>query len=288
MKMLARLGMAMGIARRFVAGTTLTEAIDVVRELNRKKLEVTLDVLGENVSTIEEVTKARKSYEDVLRAIKKHKLRSHISIKLTMLGLDLGEDIAYTQTAKLLLLAKKLGIFVRIDMEGSLYTQKTLNVFYRLREKYPNVGIVLQAYLRRTDDDVNKVIAKQAPVRLVKGAYKEPASVAFELKEEVNENYRRQLEKLLLKGYHVAIATHDTQIIAHAKVFIKKHRIPSTRYEFQMLYGIRRDLQLQLVKEGYKMRVYVPFGEQYIPYFMRRLRERKENVYFVLENLLKN
>lgn len=274
-------------AKRFVAGEELSEAVPKIRELNEKGIMVTFDHLGENVASEEMAVKAADSYLEILDVIQREKLNSNVSIKLTQMGLDLGDEFCLQNVERIVKKAREMNNFVRIDMEGSAYTQRTLDIAYKLFEKYQNVGVVIQAMLLRSEGDIKELNKRGIRVRLCKGAYKEPESVAFQKKEQVNENYVKLMKMLLLEGNYPAIATHDEKIINECKRFVQENKIENSRFEFQMLYGIRRDLQVSLVKEGYNMRVYVPYGKQWFPYFYRRLRERKENVFFVLKNIFK-
>lgn len=275
-------GIARNLALRFVAGDTFDDAIAVVRDLNARGMLVTLDALGENVATEAEASAARDQYLSMLDGIVAAKVRSSISLKLTMLGLDISEDLCRANLRPVLERARERDTFVRIDMEGSKYTRTTLEIFYDEQAEFgDHVGIVLQAYLYRTDRDVQEAIERQARVRLVKGAYAEPAAIAYPRKSSVDAAYRRQMEALLENGRHVAIATHDQAIIEEARRFVQRVQVPRERFEFQMLYGVRRDLQEQLASEGYTVRVYVPFGKQWYPYFMRRMAERPANLLFV-------
>lgn len=276
------------MTRRFVAGEKLDEAITAMAELNTKGIKGSLDLLGENVHSEAEARAAGAEYQTILDRIAERGLDTNVSLKLTQMGLDLGDDLCFEVTAGVLETAKKYNNFVRLDMEGSAYTQKTLDMFKRLHATYGNtVGIVLQAYLRRTADDIEDMIKLGARVRFCKGAYLEPPDVAFEEKSEVDANYVRCMERLLESGFYPGLATHDQDIIAHAKRFVAEKGIAKDRFEFQMLYGIRRDLQEALVQEGFNMRCYVPFGTQWYPYFMRRLAERPANIWFILHNAMK-
>ncbi|MCX7945008.1 MAG: proline dehydrogenase family protein [Deltaproteobacteria bacterium] len=274
-------------ARRFVAGEELSEAIPSIKRLNDKGIMTTIDHLGENVTSEEIARAAADSYLEILDIIEREKLNSNVSLKLTQMGLDLGDDFCFSNVERIVEKAYKLNNFVRIDMEGSKYTQRTLDISYRLFEKYGNVGVVIQSMLLRSEDDIKELNKRGIRVRLCKGAYKEPEAIAFQKKEQVNENYIKLMKMLLTEGKYPAIATHDEKIINECKRFVKENKIDSSRFEFQMLYGIRRDLQVSLVKEGYRMRVYVPYGKEWFPYFYRRLRERKENVFFVLRNFFR-
>ncbi len=274
-------------AKRFVAGEELSEAIPAIKALNEKGIMVTFDHLGENVTTEEMAKSAADTYLDLLDVIKKEGLNSNVSVKLTQMGLDLEDEFCLNNVERIVKKAQELNNFVRIDMEGSAYTQRTLDITYKLFEKYQNVGVVIQAMLLRSEEDVKELNKRGIRVRLCKGAYKEPASVAYQKKEQVNENYLKLMKILLTEGKYPGIATHDEKIIEECKRYISENKIESSRFEFQMLYGIRRDLQLQLVKEGFNMRVYVPYGKEWFPYFYRRLRERKENLFFVMKNFFK-
>ncbi|MDI3341676.1 MAG: proline dehydrogenase family protein [Sphaerobacter sp.] len=281
-------GVSKGFALRFVAGETLDEAIAVTSELNAAGLSATLDLLGENVTSEEDARAATEAYCEILDRIAASGVNSNISIKLTMLGLDISDELARCNTATVVERARAHGNFVRIDMESSAYTQRTLDIAYDLHAAYPGtVGIVLQSYLYRTDRDVRDAIERGIRVRLVKGAYAESDMVAYPSKKEVDAAYRRQMEALLEGGNYPAFATHDEKMIAAAKEYARRHGIGPERFEFQMLYGIRRDLQLRLVREGYNVRVYVPYGTQWYPYLTRRLAERPANLLFVIRNLLK-
>jgi proline dehydrogenase len=272
---------------RFVAGEQLDDAITAVTKLRRLGITATLDQLGENVATVEEATSASTEYVGILERMATEGLEPNISIKLTMLGLDLGEETAYNNLTPILETAKQLGGFVRIDMEGSAYVEPTLRLFEAAHDRFPTeVGIVIQAYLHRARHDVERMIARRARVRLVKGAYAEPEHVALQGRSEVDDNFRRLTELLLEQGAYPAIATHDPALIEQAKQYTSAHRIPHDQFEFQMLYGVRRDAQVALVADGYRMRVYVPFGTEWYPYFTRRIAERPANALFVLRQLV--
>lgn len=278
-----------GMAWRFVAGETRDGALDVVRDLNRRGIRATLDYLGENVTSREEASAAADEAIAELRAIAAAGVDANISIKLTQLGLDLGDDFCREQVYRVLTVARELGNFVRIDMEGSRYTQRTLDLVGDLRREFAadTVGTVLQSALRRTQRDVEAQIAAGSRVRLVKGAYNEPPAVAFPKKADVDRAYRIAMELLLARGYYPALATHDERLIGRAQGFAAAEGIAESRFEFQMLYGVRRDVQERLAAEGYNVRCYVPYGTQWYPYFMRRLAERPANLLFILGNLLK-
>ncbi|HEX3721907.1 MAG TPA: proline dehydrogenase family protein, partial [Nitrolancea sp.] len=267
-QMVSRNGISKGFALRFVAGETFDEALEIVRELNASGLSVTLDALGENVRGQAEAEAASAQYLTMLDGIAAAGVNSTMSLKLTMLGLDISDDICRANLRPVLERARDLDTFVRIDMEGSPYTRRTLDIFYEFHQEFGDrVGIVLQSYLYRTGRDIERAIEQKARVRLVKGAYAEPPAVAYPRKETVDAAYRREMNLLLEHGNYPAIATHDEAMIEAARDFVASHRIPNERFEFQMLYGIRRDLQDQLVKAGYNVRVYVPFGRQWYPYF---------------------
>ncbi len=277
------------LASRFVAGETLDSAVGVVRALNAKGVTTSLDLLGESVRTEAEARAAADTAMSMLDRIATDKLQSNISVKLTQLGLDLGDDFCAENTRRLLEKAKATGSFVRVDMEASAYTQRTLDLvekqlFPQYREQ---VGTVVQSYLFRTDADIDRLIGEGVRVRLCKGAYKEPASVAYPDKKDVDASYARNMEKLLERGNYPGIATHDEQLIARARRFVEQKGIARDRFEFQMLHGVRRDLQDMLIRDGYRLRVYVPFGTQWYPYLMRRLAERPANIAFILGNVVK-
>ena len=278
-----------GATRRFVAGETLAEPLGAIRELNAAGCLATLDPLGENTASEAEARAAAAEALKALEGITREGLKANVSIKLTQMGLDLGDDLCEDIAAGLVGKAKELGTFVRVDMEGSAYTERTIGIFERLRRRFDNVGIVLQAYLRRTLDDVRRLAAQGTNVRLCKGAYLEPEAVAFPTMGEGDRNYLACSEILLTdgslaKGTRPCFATHDPAMVDGVKDIARKHGVAKDRFEMQMLYGIRRDLQMALVKEGFMMRVYVPYGPQWYPYFMRRLAERPANLGFILRN----
>jgi len=280
---------AKSFANRFVAGETVDTALAAVTRLNARGITASLDLLGESVHNEAEARAAGEAYISMLDRIHKQKADANVSVKLTAMGLDISEDLCVANMQKILQRARDCASFVRIDMESSEYTQRTLDLFeQRLYPAYrENVGIVLQSYLYRTFADVERAISMKARVRLCKGAYKEPETVAFPDKKDVDANYVRCMHELMLKGNYPGIATHDEAIIREAKRFAKANDVAPDRYEFQMLYGVRRDLQDRLVREGYRMRVYVPFGTQWYPYLMRRLAERPANVAFLTGNVFK-
>jgi proline dehydrogenase len=272
-------------ARRFIAGETIEEAIEVARDLERRGLMHTLDYLGESVGSLAEAEAATRNYLRVVKAITQAGIIRNLSLKLTQLGLDVDRASAIDNLRKILEHAD--GFFIRIDMESSAYTQVTLDIFDILWEQgYRNIGVVLQADLHRTEADETRVTALGARVRLVKGAYREPKTVAYQKKADVDEQYAKLLRRLLERGHYPAIATHDVRMIEVARSHAKALGLSSDAFEFQMLYGIRRDLQSSLLREGYRVRIYVPFGRQWFPYFMRRLGERPANIGFVLRAVM--
>ena len=281
--------LARRMASRFVAGETIDEALGAVRALNARGITASLDLLGESVHREAEACATAQAYLDILDRIHANKVDANVSIKLTAMGLDVSEELCVANMQMVLERAQQYDSFVRLDMESSHYTDRTLHMFeHRLYPSYPkNVGIVLQSYLRRTAADVEFANRLGCRVRICKGAYQEPASVAFPDKRDVDESYVRCMHSLMTDGNYPGIATHDERIIADAKRFAAEKGIESHRYEFQMLYGVRRDLQERLVREGYRMRVYVPFGTQWYPYLMRRLAERPANVAFMTGNVVK-
>jgi proline dehydrogenase len=277
------------VARRFVAGETIEQITDPVRALNAQGITASLDYLGESVTNEQEVAAVLDTYIRLFQHIRAQDLNANVSVKLTALGLDIDQEKCYCNMLRLLEAAGPEQ-FVRIDMESSEYTQRTLDLFYRLwegAEPHKNVGVVIQSYLYRSAQDIEKLIADGVRVRLCKGAYKEPDTVAFPDKADVDANYIRRMYRLLEEGNYPGIATHDAHIIEAAKKFATEKQISPDRFEFQMLYGIRRDLQMQLVREGYRMRVYIPFGTHWYPYLMRRLAERPANLWFVAKNILR-
>jgi proline dehydrogenase len=282
-------GMAKAFASRFVAGETLDSALAAIRKLNSKGITASLDLLGESVTNETEARESAGQYTKILDRISESRIDANVSLKLTAMGLDIDQELCIANIQNILDRARELKTFVRIDMEGSDYTQKTLDIFYnRLYPSYRgNVGIVVQSYLYRTFSDVEQANAAGARVRLCKGAYKEPATVAYQDKKDVDDSYLRCMRSLLLDGHYPGIATHDERIIRETKRFANDNSIESDRFEFQMLYGVRRDLQDKLVREGFRLRVYVPFGTHWYPYLMRRLAERPANVAFIAGNVLK-
>ena len=275
------------VAKRFVSGQTIQEAISAVRHLNAFGILTTLDVLGENVSTRPAAEAAVAAYLEALDWIQREGLSSNVSLKLTQMGLDIDRDYCLDNVARICERAAAGKNFVRIDMEGSAYTERTLNLFYDLFRKHQNVGVVIQAYLHRSEQDVRKLIELGARVRLCKGAYKEPPGLAVQTLAAVRQNFMSLASLLLKQGTHPAIATHDDVLLSWTRNYIAQHELPKDGFEFQMLYGVRSHSQRQLAEQGYPMRVYVPFGTHWLPYFYRRIRERKENVAFVLKHLFR-
>jgi proline dehydrogenase len=275
-------------ARRFVAGEQVGDAIAAAQVLEQNGLAVTLDLLGESVSSTEAATEATRAYLATIQEIERGGISRNISLKLTQLGLGVDRATSVDNLRRVLDAAGKHGFFVRIDMENSPYTAQTLETFETTWGiGYRNVGVVLQSYLRRSMDDARRMIALGVPVRLVKGAYREPRSVAFQRKSEVDVAYVSLMQVLMREGKMPAIATHDIKMIEATREFASAHGIGKDHFEFQMLYGIRRDLQSQLANQGYRVRIYVPFGREWYPYFMRRLGERPANASFVLKSLMR-
>jgi proline dehydrogenase len=282
-----RYGMTLG-ASRFVAGETLDQAVDAIRRLNQDGFKCNATELGEAVATEADAARAVADYEVLLRRLASEGLRANAALKLTLLGQDIDQQLAESNLAHLLDLARELGLFIRIDMEDSAHVQATLDTYRHLRELgYDNVGCVLQAYLYRSYQDLEQLLPLNPNLRLVKGAYLEPAQVAFPRKREVDRNYLRMMELALSGGGYTALATHDPDIIEESVTFALRQRIPKDRFEFQMLYGVRPDLQRQLVSRGYTVLVAVSYGTHWYPFFMRRLAERPANVLFLARNLVR-
>jgi proline dehydrogenase len=282
-------GFARKMASRFVAGETIATALAAVEQLNAKGITASLDLLGESVSSEAEARDTGRQYLEILDRIAQKRLQANVSVKLTALGQDISDQLGLEVVRQVLERAKQYKSFVRLDMESSGYTDRTLDTFeHRLYPDFPeNVGVVLQSSLRRTLADVERANRQQCRVRNCKGAYLEPETVAFPDKADVDRNYVEAMHRLMEHGNYPGIATHDEVIITDAKRFAKERGIASDRFEFQMLYGVRRDLQEQIVKEGYRLRVYVPFGSQWYPYLMRRLAERPANIAFMAGNIVK-
>jgi proline dehydrogenase len=275
-------------ARRFIAGETIDEALAAARQVEAQGLTQTLDYLGEAVANREAAAAATAAYLDVVDRVMQAGIGRNLSIKLTQLGLAIDRAITKDNLKRILDAATPAGFFVRIDMENSPYTDATLDLFEEVwREGYHEVGVVLQSALHRSEQDLQRMNRLGARVRLVKGAYKEPADIAYQSKADVDAAFLRMMRALLIEGAYPAIASHDPSMIEDARAFVRERAIAPDRFEFQMLYGIRRDLQTALAADGYRMRVYIPFGREWFPYFMRRLGERPANVLFVLNSLMK-
>ena len=285
----ARFSFFKKLTSRFVAGETLDEVIPYIRELNRENCTASFDNLNESVDSSVEAGREVEEYLKILEGIDDKKLRSNVSIKLTQFGLGLDPELAYKNARRVVEDAHSRGNFVRVDMEGSDVTQVTIDIFKRLRAEFGlnDVGIVLQSYLRRTLDDAQELVKLPARIRICKGAYNEPPEVAFPDKKDVDDNYVKVMQLLLSSGVYHGIATHDPKMIDATIDFATKEGIGKEKYEFQMLYGVRRDLQRQLSRDGFNVRVYVPYGKHWYPYFMRRLAERPANIWFVMKNVLK-
>lgn len=277
------------LAKRFVAGESFEEAVPKVEQLNAKDIKITLDLLGENVEDRETADETVESYIDLLKSINEAGLDSTISIKLTMMGLDIDHAYCKENLFKLLDVARENDQFVRIDMEGSDYTQLTIDIFKEAFKKYgKHVGIVIQAYLHRSKDDIAELAEMGADVRLCKGAYKEPARIALQDMDDIRDAYKDYAKVLLEKTPYPRIATHDDKLINWVKQYTRENEIGPSRFEFQMLYGLRQDTMEQFARNGYNARIYVPFGTMWFPYFKRRLMERKENIWFVLSTMFQN
>ena len=276
------------LSSRFIAGSTLEDALGVCQKVRGQGITATLDYLGENVKSLDEAAGCRDMYLRMLAGLREAGLEPNVSLKLTQFGLDFSTEACEENVAELVKVAAATGGFVRIDMESSAYTERTLGIVTRLHERYNACGTVIQSYLRRSAADVEMLAQKGIRVRLCKGAYLEPPAVAFPHKSEVDRSYRELAERLLVAGTYPAIATHDENMIGRLERFVANNGIARETFEFQMLYGIRRDLQAQLVEDGYRLRLYIPFGEAWYPYFMRRLAERPANVLFIAQNLLRH
>ena len=278
------------ISTRFVAGTQVEDVLRATKAINQAGATVSIDNLGENVTNVEEARESAGLYHQLLDDIARLGLKANISLKLTHMGLDIDEKLARELVAGLVAKAASLKSFVRVDMEGSPYTQRTLDFVHELHRMPGNrgvVGTVIQSYLHRSEQDVNDLLAQGIRIRLCKGAYKEPPEIAFQKKSEVDANYVKLMKILMKSGIYHGLATHDEAIIKEAKAFATREKIARDSFEFQMLHGIRRDLQQQLVRDGWGMRVYIPFGTEWYPYFMRRLAERPANVFFVVKNFFR-
>jgi proline dehydrogenase len=277
------------LTTRFVAGENIDEAVKFIKEINSEACSATFDHLNESVGSASEAEKEVSEYLDILAKIDDSHINSNVSIKLTQFGLGLDAEVAYKNARRVVEEAHRRGNFVRVDMEDSNVTQVTIDIFKRLRAEFglDDVGIVLQSYLRRTYSDAQELVKLPARIRICKGAYNEPPDVAFPDKKDVDDNYVRVMQLLLSSGTYHGIATHDPKMIDATLNFANREDIAKDKFEFQMLYGIRRDLQRQLARDGYNMRVYVPYGKHWYPYFMRRLAERPANIWFVMKNLFK-
>jgi proline dehydrogenase len=285
----AKFGLFKKLTTRFIAGETIDEAVAHIRDLNAHGCSASFDHLNESVGSVAETEGEVREYLDVLARIQETGIDSNVSIKLSQFGLEIDPELAYRNARRIVEDAARRGIFVRVDMEGSSVTQATIDLFKRLRAEFGlnDVGIVVQSYLYRTMDDVRDLLKIPARIRICKGAYNEPPEVAYPEKKDVDDNYVRVMQLLLASGVYHGIATHDPKMIEATVDFANREGIGKDAFEFQMLYGIRRDLQDQLARDGYRMRVYVPYGKHWYPYFMRRLAERPANIWFVLKNMLK-
>src|SRR2546430_11053844 len=285
----ARFGLFKKLTTRFIAGETTDEAIAAIRKINAKGCSASFDHLNEGVQSVEGTEAEVHEYLSVLAKIDETGIDSNVSIKLTQFGLEIDPELAYRNARRIVEEAVRRGNFVRVDMEGSNVTKVTLDIFKRLRSEFGlnDVGIVLQSYLYRTMDDAKDLLKIPSRIRLCKGAYDEPAEVAYPDKKDVDANYVRVMQMLLASGTYHGIATHDPKMIDATIDFVQREGIAKDAFEFQMLYGIRRDLQEQLARDGYRMRVYVPYGKHWYPYFMRRLAERPANIWFVMKNMFK-
>jgi len=275
------------LAARFVAGDTLADALEAGCRINREGISLTLDHLGENVTSLAEAEASRDVYLRALDELSGHGINGNVSLKLSQFGIDISEQACRANVGQVVRRAKELGNFARVDMESSEYTERTLQLVTDLHAQYASVGTVIQAYLYRSEKDIEMLCRQGIRVRLCKGAYLEPPEVAFQAKADLDRNFVHLMRTLLTEGTYPAIATHDEKIIDEAKSFVRARKIARDSFEFQMLYGIRRDLQRRLVSEGYRLRLYVPFGKAWYPYFMRRLAERPANVVFLARNFFR-
>jgi proline dehydrogenase len=275
------------VAERFIAGHTLDDAERAIRELNRRGFSVALDYLGENTASEAQARESTGAYLAALDRIQDAGLDANISVKLTAMGLDLGQELAFEEASRVAARGKEVGAMVGVDMEANAYVDRTLDIVEALERSYDNVGVCLQAYLYRSRDDPDRLNRLGVPVRLVKGAYKEPPEVAYPQKAGVDGAFARLLDALILANSYPMVATHDPELVRLTKTLVARNRRDRDSFEFQMLYGVRRDLQEQVVAEGYRLRVYVPYGTEWYPYFMRRLAERPANLRFFLSTLLK-
>jgi proline dehydrogenase len=284
---IARTGMRLGFAKRFIAGETLEDGLRAATELNAKGLKVIMNRLGENVTDRREAEEAAASYREILQELTQRKIDGSTSIKPTQLGLDFAPDLCRELTLSVVREAAALDNFVEIDMESSAYTDATVELFEAVRRQHENVGLAVQSYLYRTEADLRRLQPLHPKIRLVKGAYREPASIAFPKKSGVDENFRKLMRMVFSDNFIPAIATHDERMLVLAKQIAREKNWPSDRWEFQMIFGVARNLQEQLVREGFRMRVYIPYGTEWLPYFMRRLSERPANLWFVVKSILK-
>jgi proline dehydrogenase len=278
------------LSGRFVAGMTVSDALQATAQTNSRGMTVSVDNLGENVTNTEEARESAKLYHELLDEIAARKLDANVSLKLTHMGLDVDENLARTIVTELVQHAARLGSFVRVDMEGSAYTEKTIEFVRDLHRRPGNagrLGAVIQSYLFRSERDVETLCAERVRIRLCKGAYKEPAEIAFQAKADVDANFVKLMRILLKSGTYHGIATHDPKMIDATIAFARSEKIAADAFEFQMLYGVRRDLQQKLMRDGWRMRVYIPFGTEWYPYLMRRLAERPANAIFILKNLFR-
>ncbi len=274
-------------ANKIVGGETFEEAVPLIQDLNSQGLHITVDHLGEFVSSEKEARQRAQECIQTIQMISSHQLTSQVSVKLTSLGLDIRHDVVWENMIAIMDEAQKHDVVVTIDMEDSTRTEKTLEIYKSLKERYDNIGTVIQSYLYRSSEDLDDLSSYDPYLRLVKGAYKEPGKVAFVEKSDVDENLKHLIEKNLLNGHYTAIASHDDAMIEFTKAFAVENNIPTDQFEFQMLYGMRNDTQMALLKEGYKVRVYLPYGDDWYGYFMRRLAERPANVSFAIKGLFK-
>ena len=280
-------GVTRRVVDRFVSGEELEDGLNAAKKVNSEGAIATLDHLGEEVSEPGEAIAATEVYLNALDQIKQSGVDTNVSVKPTQVGLKIDKELCEQNFAKIIDRSKKHNNFVRMDMEGSDCTQDTLEVFKSLRKKYDNVGIVIQSYLYRSERDVDEVLKLGGRIRLCKGAYKEPKEIAFPKMLQVDENFLKLMQRMLLSGIYHGIATHDEKLIEKTKEFAQKNNIPKDRFEFQLLYGVRTELGRKLVKEGYNVRIYIPFGREWYPYFVRRLAERPANLFFFLKNFFR-
>lgn len=286
-QLLLRCFLARKLARRFVPGENLADALEAAHSLKQRNTLATLNHLGENVHTLAEASAARDAYLALIEEMARRQLQANISVKLTQLGLDISVPDCLENARRLAQSAERTGNFVRLDMESSAYTDRTLAAIGELRQSGSPVGAVIQAYLYRSENDVRRLLLQGVRIRLCKGAYQEPPSLAFPRKKDVDQNYLRLMRMLLASGIYHGIATHDPRMIEETRRFARQQQLAADSFEFQMIYGVRRDLQDRLVKEGYPLRVYIPFGKEWFPYFMRRLAERPANALFALKAVLR-